>query len=214
MPCLPGHVHAEERRLAGSTSGWETLPVRLSALSARRFMEVARALDQLLVKTFEDSFEELEPKFKALERRLLRSVVKTQYERQEVRRRIAETLFTEAYGRNCPWHVFGPTLRRIQRLGYSNIERRYHVACLYAQWCGRHPQHDDHEARRMLDTVERSALRLARRHRLREGLLTDLAELRTRTGLHQGDTTTSWMVSPSRRRSTTSMPRVTSPKAV
>lgn len=214
MPCLPGRLHAEEWRMARSASGWEALPVRLSDSSAHRFMEVARAVDQLLVKTFGDSFEELEPKLKALERRLLHSVVKTKYEHQEVRRRIAETIFTEAYGRNCPWHVFAPTLRRIQRLGYSNVERRYHVACLYAQWCRRHPQHADHEARRMLDEVERSVLRLARGNRLREALLTDLAELRTRTGLLQGDTSTSRRVSPSSKRSTTSMPRVTSPKAV
>lgn len=172
--------------MASSAPGRETVPVKLSESSERRFMEVARAVDQLMVKTFEDSFEELEPKFKALERGLLRSVAKTKYERQEVRRRIAETLFTEAYGRDCPWPIFGPTLRRIRRLGYSNVERRYHVACLYAQWCRRHPGHDDHEARRMLDEVERSILRLARGNRLREGLLKALADLRTRTGFQAG----------------------------
>jgi hypothetical protein len=153
-------------------------------------MEVARAVDQLLVKTFGDSFEELEPKLKALERRLLRSVVKTAYERQEVKRRIAETLFTEAYGRNCPWPTFGPTLRRIHRLGYSNIQRRYHVACLYARWCRRYPQHDDHEARRMLDETERSARHLPRGSRLRKGLLEDLSELRAQTGFQSGVTPT------------------------
>ncbi len=181
-------------------------------------MEVARAVDQLLVKTFGDSFEELEPKFKALERELLRSVVKTEYERQEVRRRIAETLFTEAYGRNCPWPVFGRTLRRIHRLGYSNVERRYHVACLYAQWCRRHPRHDDREARRMLNEAERRIQRLPRDSNLREWLLTALSELRAQTGFQkpvpQGDTSTSRKVSPSSSRSTTSIPRVTSPKAV
>jgi hypothetical protein len=156
--------------------------VRLSQSSERRFVKVARAVDQLLVKTAGDSFEELEPRFKALELSLLRSVVKTAYERQEVRRRIAETLFTEAYGRNCPWPVFGRTLRRIQRLGYSNVERRYHVACLYAQWCRRHPQQDDHEARRMLDEAERSILRLPRTHPLREWLQKELAGARARTG--------------------------------
>jgi hypothetical protein len=160
--------------------------VRLSESSERRFMEVARAVDQLLVKTFDDSFEELEPKFKALERSLLRSVVKTDYERQEVQRRIAETLFTEAYGRNCPWPVFGRTLRRIQRLGYSNVERRYHIACLYAQWCHRHPQHDDREARRMLDEAELSIRRLHRGSRLREGLLEALSGARARTGFQPG----------------------------
>ncbi|WP_146210216.1 hypothetical protein [Vitiosangium sp. GDMCC 1.1324] len=199
--------------------------MKLSESSELRFLEVARAVDQLLVKSFRDSFEALEPELKALQRKLLRSVVKTKYERKEVRRRIAETLFTEAYGRNCPWPVFEPTLRRIQRLGYSNIERRYHVACLYAQWCQRHPQHDSHEARRLLDETEQSVRRLPRDSNLRQGMLKDLSDLRAQTGfrpvagpsseaLPQGDTSTSRMVSPSRSRSTTSMPRVTSPKAV
>jgi hypothetical protein len=149
-------------------------------------MEVAQAMDRTLVASFDDSFEEMESRFKSLERHLLRSVTQTAYERQEVRRRIAEAIFTEAYGRNCPWPIFGPTLRRIRRLGYSNVERRYHVACLYAQWCRRHPGHEDHEARRMLDEVERSVLRLARGNRLREGLLKALADLRTRTGFQAG----------------------------
>ncbi len=167
-------------------SCWETLPVKLSESSARRFMEVARAMDQLLVKTFDDSFEQLEPKFKALEHRLLHSVVRTKYERQEVQRRIAETIFTEAYGRNCPWHVFGPTLRRIRRLGYSNVERRYHVACLYARWCQRHPQHDNREARRLLDETERSVRRLPHGNSLRKWLSSALSELRVQTGFQSG----------------------------
>jgi hypothetical protein len=145
-------------------------------------------MDQTLVASFDDSFEEVKTRFKSLERHLLRSVIQTKYERQEVRRRIAEAIFTEAYGRDCPWPIFGPTLRRIHRLGYSNVERRYHVACLYAQWCRRHPRQDDHEARRMLDEVERSVLRLARGNRLREGLLKALADVRTRTGFQSGAT--------------------------
>jgi hypothetical protein len=164
------------------------MPMRVSESSEGRFVEVARAVDQLLVKTFGDSFEELEPKFKALERSLLRSVAKTKYERQEIRRRIAETLFTEAYGRNCPWPAFEPTLRRIQRLGYSNVERRYHVACLYARWCRRYPQHDDHEARRMLDETDRSIRRLPRESSLRKWLLDALSKLRAQTGFQSGAT--------------------------
>ncbi|MGZ3461371.1 MAG: hypothetical protein ACXU86_23010 [Archangium sp.] len=136
--------------------------------------------------TFEDSFEELEPKFKALERHLLRSVVKTDFERREVRRRIAETLFTEAFGRNCPWPTFGCTLRRIHRLGYSHTERRYHVACLYAQWCRGHPEHDDREARRMLDEAEQRIRCLPRDHWRRKGLLKKLSALRARTGFQSG----------------------------
>ncbi|WPB73518.1 hypothetical protein KYC5002_31245 [Archangium violaceum] len=164
--------------------------VRVSASSERRFREIARALEQTLVTSFDDSFETLESRFKALERQLLRSVVTTAYERQEVQRRIAEAIFTEAYGHDCPWPIFGRTLRRIHRLGYSNVERRYHVACLYARWCQRHPQHDNREARRLLDDTERSIRRLPHSSNLRKGLLSALAELRVQTGFQTGATST------------------------
>ena len=156
---------------------------RLSKAAERRSREVARAFDQLIAATRDDSFEVLEARYKALERQLLRSVVKTDFERKELRRRIAERLFTEAFGHDCPWPVFGRTLRRIQRLGYSNVERRYHVACLYAMWCERNPEHDSREARRLLDNTERHLLRLPRSSRLRQGLLEALAEKRRETGL-------------------------------
>jgi hypothetical protein len=162
--------------------------VKVSDSSERRFTVVARALEQTLVASFNDSFEALESRFKSLERHLLRSVVTTAYERQEVQRRIAEAVFTEAYGHDCPWPVFGRTLRRIHRLGYSNVERRYHVACLYARWCQQHPQHDNSEARRMLDDAERSIRRLPHGNSLRQWLLSALSELRVQTGFQAGAT--------------------------
>jgi hypothetical protein len=149
-------------------------------------MEVARDIDQLLASSFKDSFDVFESKFQALKQKLLRSVVRTDFERREVRRRIAETLFTQAFARSCPWPVFGRALKRIRRLGYSGIERRYHVACLYAQWCREHPEHDDREARRLLDEAERRILHLPRGHPQREPLLKRLAELRVRTGFQPG----------------------------
>ncbi|PTL80590.1 hypothetical protein DAT35_28600 [Vitiosangium sp. GDMCC 1.1324] len=159
----------------------------MSKASERRSKEVARAFDQLIVATSDDSFEILEGKYKELERHLLRSLLKTAFERKEAQRRIAERLFTEAFAHNCPWPVFGRLLRRIQRLGYSNAERRYHVACLYAMWCERHREHDPREARRLLDETERHLLRLPRSNRLRQGLLEALAEKRRETGLRPLD---------------------------
>lgn len=143
-------------------------------------------MEQLLVETFDDSFEVLEPGFVALERRLLRSVVKTESEKREVRRRIAEALFTEAFGRDCPWPILGRTLRRIQRLGYTDVERRYHVASLYVQWCGAHPEHDAREAYRLLDEAEQRIRRLPRGNTRREELLARLSALRARTGFQSG----------------------------
>jgi hypothetical protein len=143
-------------------------------------MEVARAVDQLLASSFKGSFAELESRLKALERQLLRTVVKTAYERREVQRRIAETLFTEAFARGCPWPVFGRAFRRIQRLGYSHVERRYHVASLYAQWCFEHPAHSG-KTEQILDEAERSIRRLPRNSSIRSGLLKELSSLRART---------------------------------
>lgn len=156
---------------------------RLSKAAERRSREVAQAFDQLIAATREDSFEVLEARYKAMERHLLHSVVKTDLERKELRRRMAERLFTEAFGHDCPWSIFRRTLRRIQRLGYSNVERRYHVACLYAMWCKRHPEHEPREARRLLDDTGQHLLRLPRSSRLRQGLLAALARKRKETGL-------------------------------
>lgn len=154
--------------------------MKVSATSERRFSEVARAIEQLLVSSFNGSFAEFESKFRTLERRLLREVVRTANERTEVKRRIAETLFTEAFARGSAWPEFSRALRRIRRLGYSHVERRYHVASLYAQWCHEHSAHDAAGARRLLDEAERSIQRLPRGSRIRAGLMKELAALRTR----------------------------------
>lgn len=146
-----------------------------------RSREVALALERLLVTTLDDSYEVLAPKFKALERRLLAATT-SNLERRELRRRIAEQLFSEAFARNCPWPVFGATLRRIQRLGYSNLERRYHVVTFYALWCGRHPEHDAREVSLLMEDLERRIGRLPRRRLLRRGLSKGLAEVRAQAG--------------------------------
>lgn len=143
--------------------------------------ELAQALDEALLATLNEPFEALEPRFKALERRLL-AVEPSDFGRSEIRRRIAEMLFTEAFARDCPWPLFGRLLRRIHRLGYSDVERRYHVAALYALWCHRHPEHDRREARLRLDDVERRIRRLPRGHLRRTELLEQLTSLRARTG--------------------------------
>lgn len=160
------------------------MPVKTqSQSSVLRSREVARAFDQLIAETEDEPFEVAESKYRALQRRLLRSHVKTAFERQELRRRIAERVFTEAFTSECPWSVFKRTLRRIRRLGYSNVERRYHVAVLYALWCARHPEHDRREALRLLDETERALVRLPRSNTLRKALWEALTQKRRETGL-------------------------------
>jgi hypothetical protein len=156
------------------------VPLKVSAASCRRFTETARAIDELLVSSFDSSYAKLEAKFRVLERKLLLQVVRTATERRELKRRIAETLFTEAFAREAPWPEVHRALRRIQRLGYSHVERRYHVASLYSQWCQEHPGHDASGARQLLAEAERSIQRLPRRSRTRVGLLKEMAALRAR----------------------------------
>ena len=134
-----------------------------------------------LVAAADAPFEEVEASMRSFERRMLEAAGGA-WERRELRRRIAEDLLTEAFGRNEPWPVFGRMLRRIQRLGYSHVERRFHVAALYALWCRAHPEHDSTSARRLLEEAERSALRLPRGHVRRKQILGSLASIRARAG--------------------------------
>ena len=128
----------------------------------RRWMEGARAIAQLYVSLRDAPFEQYEREFLSLQRRLL-AQDKTDWERRETRRRIAEEIFLGAWGANSPWKDFGRSLRRIRRLGYTNVERRVHVAILFAQWAKFHPEHLP-AARRMLDLSERHFQSLSPEH--------------------------------------------------
>jgi hypothetical protein len=157
------------------------MPVKRLSRGQQRSLVISRELGQCIVATSNDSFAELEPKFKALQRRLVAGAA-SESERHEIRRRIAEELVNAAFGLNCPWPIFGRALRRIQQLGYTDVERRYHIAALFALWCQQHPRHAP-EAGRLLNEAERRLRRLPRRHLYRTELLTQLEELRARIGL-------------------------------
>lgn len=158
------------------------MPVKELTRGQKRSLAISRELGLLIVATTNDSFEQLEPKFKALQKRLIASAT-SDFERLEIRRRIAEELFNAAFGLNCPWAVFRQALRRIERLGYTDVERRYHIAALYALWSQAHPERAP-DARRMLDEAEQRLLRLPRGHIYRTELLEQLVGLRARTGFH------------------------------
>ncbi|MFL5348150.1 MAG: hypothetical protein ACJ8AT_25435 [Hyalangium sp.] len=157
------------------------MPLKQLTRGQQRSLAISRELGQLIVATSNDSFAELEPKFMALQKRLV-ATVSSETERLEIRRRIAEELVNAAFGLDCPWPIFGRTLRRIQRLGYTDVERRYHIAALFLLWCQQHPEHAP-KARRLLDEAEQRLLRLPRQHLYRTELLEQLLGLRARTGL-------------------------------
>jgi hypothetical protein len=101
-----------------------------------------------------------------LEKRWLREA-RTDTERLQIRRGIAEDILTQAFGSGQQWPEFGRCLRRVLRLGFSNLALHVHVACMYVQALHRFPEQAG-EAWSMLEEAERRVLRLRRRHWLRK----------------------------------------------
>lgn len=118
-----------------------------------RWLEGAEELARLFVTLRHAPYDQYEREFLALQRRML-TKDKTDWEKRETRRRIAEELLLGAYGRNVPWSDFSRAFRRIHRLGYTNLERRMHVAVLFTRWAQSHSSHLP-EARRLLALTER-----------------------------------------------------------
>ncbi|WNG13989.1 hypothetical protein [Cystobacter fuscus] len=108
-----------------------------------------------------------------LEKRWLREA-KTEVEHQLTRRGIAEELVSQAYAFDMPWEEFGQWLRRIQRLGFSNLALRVHIACLYVQSLHLFPRRA-REAWDMLEDAERRVLRLRKERFLRKESLNAIA---------------------------------------
>lgn len=131
--------------------------------------------DQLLVKLLKADapYEEIKRALLELEKRWLREA-KTEVERQLTRRGIAEDLVSQAYAFDMPWEEFGQWLRRVQRLGFSNLALRVHIACLYVQSLHLFPRRA-REAWDMLEDAERRVLRIRKEHFLRKESLNAIA---------------------------------------
>lgn len=131
--------------------------------------------DRLLVKLLKADapYEEIKRALLELERQWLHEA-KTEAERQQARRSIAEDLISQAYSFDMPWEEFGQWLRRVQQLGFSNLALRVHIACLYVQSLYLFPRRA-REAWEMLDDAERRVLRIRKEHFLRKESLNAIA---------------------------------------
>lgn len=122
-------------------------------------------------------FEEAERAYLELERRLLREAVVTSSERQQVKRLIAKDIFGFAYGSDITREQLTRSLRRVERVGYSDLWMRVLVANLLVQMVPSFPE----KARRafsMLEDAERRLLRLRKRDPLRKDGLRAVAHAR------------------------------------
>jgi hypothetical protein len=118
-------------------------------------------------------YEEIKRALLELEKRWLREA-KTEVERQQTRRSIAEDLVSQAYSFDMAWEEFGQWLRRVQQLGFSNLALRVHIACLYVQSLHLFPRRA-REAWDMLEDAERRVLRIRKEHFLRKESLNAIA---------------------------------------
>ncbi len=91
-------------------------------------MSWAQELGHLFREVMNAPIAEQVRAYKQAEKRILRET-RTAFERQEMRRRIAEWVLRAAtFG---PWKGFSPHLRRLERLGYSSMDSRMWV-CAWA----------------------------------------------------------------------------------
>ncbi len=99
---------------------------RLLTQANERSLRIGQERDRLFLSLRNASVAEKIQAYEQLEKRLLKEV-RTAAEERELRRRIAEDLIMAT--REGPWRLFSPYLRRLERLGYSTMDRRL-LACV------------------------------------------------------------------------------------
>ena len=131
--------------------------------------------DQLLLKLLKADapYEEIKRALLTLEKQWLHEA-KSEVERQQIRRGIAEDLVSQAYAFDMPWAEFGQWLRRVQQLGFSNLALRVHITCLYVQSLHLYSRRA-REAWELLEDAERRVLRIRKEHFLRKESLNAIA---------------------------------------
>ena len=123
--------------------------------------------------------------YKRLERRLLKEV-HTAAEAREVRRRIAEDLVTATS--DGPWRLFSPYLRRLERLGYSTMDRRL-LACVMSAKASKGSPTGMRKTAELVADIERRTRGRKYHPALREEINGALARARMFAGLNTDDVT-------------------------
>lgn len=102
------------------------MPRKLTQGEQERWLRWGQERDRLFLSLRNASIAEKIQAYKRFEKRRLEEAF-TAFEEREARRRIAEDLVVATS--EGPWRVFSPYLRRLERLGYSTIDRRL-LACV------------------------------------------------------------------------------------
>ncbi|MFL5347958.1 MAG: hypothetical protein ACJ8AT_24465 [Hyalangium sp.] len=151
-----------------------------SALHLEREASQGQARGELIARLRDQPFSILEREMLSLQKRLI-TMSPSMLDRDELRRRIAEDIYFEAVHRLCPWKEFSRALRRLERLGFGDVERRAFVAGHFVMWASKSQVCID-EAWKMLDDAERRAQALPRDSLQRENISRFIARVRAEHG--------------------------------
>ncbi|MBM7115400.1 hypothetical protein [Archangium primigenium] len=123
------------------------------------------------------SFETAEREYLALQKRLLEGA-RTEWERQHIKRLIAHDILNVAHPRAKTWEEFSRALRRINRLGFIDLENQVHTACLALLWMSSHDRNRAPKAWAMVEDAERRLRRIRQGHYRREEGLDAIASVK------------------------------------
>jgi len=113
--------------------------------------------------------------YKDLERELTREAL-SQTDVREIRRRIAEHIVVATS--SGPWRFFAPHLKRMERLGYSSMDRRL-LVCVMAAQASRGSRPGVRKTAALIKDIERRVARSKKVHpRVREEIEEALSRAR------------------------------------
>lgn len=155
------------------------MPRKLTEGEQERALRWGRERDRLFLSLRDASVAEKVRAYKQFERRRLKEA-RTAFEQREVKRRVAEDLVMAAS--DGPWRLFSPYLRRLERLGYSTMDRRL-LACVLSAKASKGSRAGRRKTAELIAAIERRTRGQKYHPALREEINGALARARRLAGL-------------------------------
>lgn len=148
----------------------------------RFWQQVAMEFDKLNVALLQNdaaSMEMGEREYMAFQKRLLRQA-ETEWESQHIRRLVAHSILRFAYSVARTWTEYQRALRRVQRLGYLNVDYQSRAANFTLLWAADHDPSKAPMGWTLVVDAERRLLRMRRGHHVRKQALAAIASVKQR----------------------------------
>jgi hypothetical protein len=105
-----------------------------------RELRNARRIESILIRKPPLSFEEMLEEYQKVEAELVEEAGDDEFEIVETRRRIAEWILTAAFLRDQPFEVCERSWNHLVQLGFSNLDKKCTMTCIYADCCWENEQ--------------------------------------------------------------------------